>query len=364
MNDQYTNGTASHEERASALDVGLRSEAERMTLSEVEEVKKAGLELAQYVGGAWLLIRGEFISDNRKKGTEGNLRDMLCEAFGYPAPGEDTSDIALNVLLDSPGGSLDSAYSSALYLAEYSKNVSVYVPGRAKSASTLLALGADKLYLSAFGELGPLDTQIPDPRNPANFVSALDCYQSVDYVRGFGIRTFQMFLPKLIRETNGKVAVSDLLNIASAYTLGMVQPLMGSVSALDFGGWGRSLRIGEFYARRLLRMRTEEVDDKLIKEIATRLVFEYTHHLFPIEFHEAKDIGLPVEQMEQGVYERAAAVIESGKRKDFIGFLSKDEAKKAGAWYRGKDEASAVEIEDMYGDDRPQAQIRRARRAG
>ncbi|WP_458244897.1 hypothetical protein [Streptomyces sp. MAI_2237] len=364
MNGHQGNGSTATEERASALDVGLRAEAEKMTLAEYKAVVEAGHKLVQEAGGTWLLLHSEFVSDNRETGTEGHLRDMLRGAYGYPASEDNGYDVELNVLLESPGGSLDSAYSSALYLAQYAKTVRVFVPGRAKSASTLVALGANELYLSPFGELGPLDTQISDPRNPASRVSALDCYQSVDYVRSFGIRTLQLVLPELIKQTDGKVAVETLLKTASDYTLGMVQPMLGSVTALHFGGWGRSLKIGEFYARRLLRMHADEVDDKRVDEIASRLVFDYTHHLFPIDHHEARRIHLPVRMMDEVVYDKAVAVIEKCHRKDFIGFLSQEEAKKAKPWYRGiEGEEAAAGAHGRFDDGHALAQTRMSRKS-
>jgi hypothetical protein len=365
MNGQQDFGRPPTDERASALDVGLLPEAERMTVAEYQAVVKAGSELAQHTGGIWLLISGEFVSDNKSKGTEGHLREMLSSAFDYPGTEGHDEGITLNVLLDSPGGSLDSAYTSALYLSAYSDDVKVIVPSRAKSASTLLALGADELLMSEFGELGPLDTQIADPRNPANHISALDCYQSVDYVREFGVRTIKMILPELIRKTGGKVPVKDLLGVANDFTLGLVKPMLESVGALDFGGWGRSLRIGEYYAGRLLRMHSDEVDEKLINEVATQLVFRYTHHLFPIDHQEAERIKLPVTMMEKGVYERAMTVVESCHHKDFVGFLSKDEAKKAEPWYRGVKDKEPPDVAggQHESSDHAQGQTRMTRRS-
>ena len=92
----------------------------------------------------------------------------------------------MKVLLNSRGGSLDSAYASALYLSAYAKHVEVYVPLIAMSASTLVAISANTIYMSAFGNLGPLDSQIRDPHNPTRWLSVLDCYQSFDYLRDFG----------------------------------------------------------------------------------------------------------------------------------------------------------------------------------
>ena len=44
---------------------------------------------------------------------------------------------------------------------------------------------------------GPTGHTDPRPRDPTQNVSALDCYQSVDYVRGFGINTLRRVLISL-----------------------------------------------------------------------------------------------------------------------------------------------------------------------
>lgn len=313
------------DEMAYAFDSSSEIDAAEMTAEERAAVIALGNGFAEQAGGGvWLLIRSRFTSANGEKGTETRVKDMLRHAFGYPAATRD--DLTLNVLLDSPGGNLDSAYTTMLYLNEYAAKVNIYVPARAKSASTLLAVGADQVFLSAFGELGPLDTQIADPRNPANTVSALDCYQSVDYVRDFGFRTITTVLPQLIEATERRIAVDELLGVASTFALGAISPMLHSVTALDFGGWGRSLRIGELYARKLLLAKTKDNDSARIDRIAFRLVYGYTHHLFPIDYHEAQRIGLGVARMEKELYEPAIAVVEACHRKDFVGFLSKEQS--------------------------------------
>lgn len=309
-----------------ALDVGVRPTARIVTESDRAAVADAGLELAEQAGGKWLLISGRFTSDNSQWGTEGTIRHMLDVLSRKP---DHAADRKLNILIDSPGGSLDSAYTTALYLSAYTDEYVVYVPRRAKSASTLLALGAHKVLLSAFGELGPLDTQVRDPRNPVKKVSALDCYQSVDYVRDFGIRTTKEALDALIEHTHSQLPAGDVLNTSVALALGMVTPILQSVSTLDFGGWGRSLRIGERYAINLLEMGipSQKLDGDRVRRIANQLVFGYTHHLFPIDYYEAKRIDLPVELMKPEDYEKAIKVVEACQNKDLIGFLSENEAK-------------------------------------
>jgi hypothetical protein len=304
----------------------------KMTPTEREAVIKLGNEFVQQVGsdsGEWLLISGRFTSGNGEKSTESQVKEALHRAFGYPTSSR--PGLVLNVLLDSPGGSLDSAYTTVLYLSKYATTLKVFVPDRAKSASTLLAVGADEVYLSAFGELGPLDTQIPDPRNPANTVSALDCYQSVDYVSAFGFKTINAVLPELVSATERRISVNELLDTASTFAIGIVTPALRSVTALDFGGWGRSLRIGEHYARKLLQAKTKDGDYARADRIAYQLVYGYTHHLFPIDRLEANRIGLSVAQMEKDLYDEAIKVVEACHRKDFVGLLGEKHSAAASA---------------------------------
>jgi hypothetical protein len=297
----------------------------------------------------WLLINGRFVSGGDKS-TDNLIKEKLLGAFGYPEP--EPSDRTLNVLLNSPGGSLDSAYATALYLAAYAKDLRVHVPSRAKSASTLLAIGADKVYLSAFGELGPLDTQIPDPRNPANTVSALDCYQSVDYVRDFGFNTITALLPQLVDSTERRIPVSDLLVTASTFAIGAISPVLSTITALDFGGWGRSLRIGEQYASKLLRSKTKDGDVARADRIAYQLVYGYTHHPFPIDYNEAERIGLDVAQMDGKTYGKAVEVLAACRHKSFVDFLSEEQVSV-------EDDHEAAEVpeprDDDTSDDHPQA---------
>lgn len=328
MRDDNGSGHVLVDESAYALDT--RSPHDPTTIMPVERdaVMKLGGDFARRVGGVWLLISGRFTTGRGERSTDNVIRELLRRAFGYPAL--DESDLSINVLLNSPGGSLDSAYATALYFSVYTKEFRVFVPSQAKSASTLFAIGSDKVYLSAFGQLGPLDTQIPDPRNPANTVSALDCYQSVDYVTNFGFKTMTSALPQLVDATERRIPVGDLLTTASKFAIDTISPVLRSVTALDFGGWGRSLKIGEQYARMLLRAKAKDGDFARADRIAHQLVYGYTHHRFPIDFYEAERIGLNVAQMEPDLYDEAVGVVDACHGKSFVGFLSDAEVAAAG----------------------------------
>ena len=296
---------------------------EELAPEEQDDVIAAGGEFAKEIGDKdpCLVIAGQFTPlVHPSRLAENQVMKNCMDAFGYP----NGKVRRINVLLDSPGGSLDSAYKIVRYLTCYTSELNVHVPRRAKSASTLLALGAKHIYLSQFGELGPLDTQIFDPRNPVSYVSALDCYQSVDYVRMFGISAMSKALRQLSRDAGGQIPLRELLGTASDFASSAISPMLTGIRALDFGAWGRSLKIGERYAQILLE--DNHTKDEAGK-ISERLVYSYTHHLFPIDYREARAIGLPAELMSDGVYHAGLDVVEKCKNNAFIGFVSPRELK-------------------------------------
>ena len=82
----------------------------------------------------------------------------------------ETVDPGSNVtlLLDSPGGEVDAAEKMVHILRETcappsggTGDLEIVVPYAAKSAATLIALGADRILMSDSSELGPIDPQVP-----------------------------------------------------------------------------------------------------------------------------------------------------------------------------------------------------------
>jgi len=270
-------------------------------------------------GDACLLLAGPLVSPLGDEGnsTENAVARCCRDRFGYP---EQTSVRTIDVVLDTYGGSLDSAFKTVLFLSRFAERIRVFVPRRAKSAGTLIAIGAHELHMSPFAELGPLDTQIVDPRNPTELVSALDCYQSVDYVRAFGLATLRRTLVALAKEMQTGIPLSELVNTAEHLSTGTMTSMLAQVKALDFGGWGRTLKIGELYAKSLLtRVGYTPAD---AARIASQLVYGYTHHPFPIDLNEATRVGLRPQHMDKQEYAVAVKLLAYCAKDDlFVGFV-------------------------------------------
>lgn len=96
----------------------------------------------------------------------GDKDDHICAPTFYSALAErkrirnlDT----LELLLHSPGGSADIAYELIRVFRRHCRKLNIIVPLEAKSAATLMCLGADAIYMGEFADLGPIDVQIQDP---------------------------------------------------------------------------------------------------------------------------------------------------------------------------------------------------------
>lgn len=261
---------------------------------------------------------------DKKKSTEDRVADSCGRHFEeYPSEARERT---IHVVLNSEGGSLDSAFKTVLFLRRFANDLKVYVPRRAKSAATLIAIGADEIQMSPYAELGPLDSQVDDPRNPTRTVSALDLYQSVDYVREFGLQTLPRALRVLHLHTQDRIPLPQLLTTAVDFSLRGVVPVLEQVKALDFGSWGRNLKIGETYAKSLLgRLSNESLKGAAADRIAKRLVYEYTHHPYPIDIDEARQLGLVnTVVMHVNVYHAAMQVLEECEDLRFVGFAGEE----------------------------------------
>ncbi|NYJ05141.1 SDH family Clp fold serine proteinase [Petropleomorpha daqingensis] len=95
-------------------------------------------------------------------------------------------DEDLHLLLDSPGGSADVALRLLRSAQARCRELTVIVPDQAKSAATLICLGAHQLLLGPTSDLGPVDPQFQAADgsliSAKNIIAAWD--SALEYVRG------------------------------------------------------------------------------------------------------------------------------------------------------------------------------------
>lgn len=178
-------------------------------------------------------------------------------------------DIAM--FLTSPGGSIEPAYLISKTCKRKSKSkFIVSIPRKAKSAATLISLGANEIHMGMMSELGPIDPQIGD-------FPALSMSNALDK----------------IAETAAKHPEAS--RMFSEY-------LNANLNLRVLGYFERINESAVQYAERLLA-NNDINSDKSIEEISNHLVNHYKDHSFVIDFEEATEIlGTNIVKEDTGEY--------------------------------------------------------------
>ncbi len=199
------------------------------------------------------------------------------------------------VLLHSPGGYAPDAYRIARMLQTHCDGFVAVIPKYAKSAATLLSLGATDIIMSGHAELGPLDAQLYDPGREEP-ISALDEVQSLERLHAFSLEAIDRTMMLLLGRTGKKI--EPLLPQILKYVADMTRPLFEKIDTVHYNQMSRALKVAEEYAIRLLENRYPA--DKA-NQIARKLVHGYPEHGFIIDIDEATSIGLDVQAAEPEV---------------------------------------------------------------
>ena len=215
----------------------------------------------------------------------------------------------LDVLLDHYGGSLDAAFQLVVFLRNRCDFLRVFVPDFAKSASTLVTLGADEVWMSDYSEIGPLDAQIPDPHDPDQYISALDEFRSVDYLRTHSFEILNEVDKALKRTTS--LGTKDRLRFSIDFTTQVMAPMYSNVDPLHFGGAHRSAELGTEYGRRVMsRYAYRNWSLKDINSLLRKLTWDYPSHGFVIDIVEAQDLGLNVKLLDGELSNLAHTIVD------------------------------------------------------
>jgi len=229
----------------------------------------------------------------------------------------------IEILLYSPGGHPEIAYQTMKFFRGRYKEINVIVPLGAKSAATLMCLGADKIYMGELAELGPIDIQLGDPvEQGGKSFSPLDEFKSMEYMRDLAIEWLDYYAAFM--HERYEMSIHDGLRDAVPLVSELMRPIFEQIDPIEMGGNRRAIAISEEYARRMLAIS----GNPKYREIVKAMVWEYPSHDFCIDFDEADAIGLPVERLP---YEQDLAFCDAIfmlERGEYHGFVSQPQAQK------------------------------------
>jgi hypothetical protein len=176
----------------------------------------------------------------------------------------------LHVLLASPGGDGETAIRMVRSLQARCSELTMLIPDMAKSAATLLCLGADKILMGPAGDLGPVDPQFPIEGR--GLVSAKEIVAALD-------------------EAERRIVASPATFPLFANLLSDVNMLMVEQARSALSRCGAQVR----EALSCCKGRTKPEVDTLTKNLKKPLIDEPATHSAVIAAADAKGYGLPAE---------------------------------------------------------------------
>ena len=244
-----------------------------------------------------------------------NLIDKRCRETIAEVP-------KIDILIQSGGGDIDATYQLVNLFRDYKARVNVLIPGYAKSAATFFCLGAQEILMGRSAELGPLDAQIPDPREPGQFISALDEFKALEFLREYALETLDLTIRMILRRSHLRVdaAISEAVKLVSV----IMTPLYQQVDPINFGESKRILEIGEEYGRRVMSRYPQPSEhsgseEDRINGILNKLIWGYPSHGFVIDYKEGQQLGLNVKLMDPHLENLCQLVVDSVE--ECIGFM-------------------------------------------
>ncbi len=185
------------------------------------------------------------------------------------------------VILVTGGGSADSAYRIARCFQIQYKHFFLYVSGLCKSAGTLVAVGAHELVMSEYGELGPLDVQMPKQDAAWEMQSGLTVLDTLNALQLKATETFGRLFSNLIQGSSS-ITLKTAGEIAAKMTADLYSPLYSQVDPLHIGEAGRAMSIASHYGSRLL-----ENGQNITPESLHAIISKYPSHSYVIDRTEA-----------------------------------------------------------------------------
>ena len=174
----------------------------------------------------------------------------------------------ITLVIDTTGGNLDAPWPLVNLIREYCKEFEIIILNKSLSAGTLIALGADKIVMSEFSQLSPVDPAQtrPDSNNKLIKLEVEDISSYIDFVKKkIGI-TEQAGLAEITKELNKEVPPT----------------VVGSVNRTHY--------LIRRLAKNLLQLQKTKLGDKQIDEVVEYLTEKLYSHRHFINRNEAKNI--------------------------------------------------------------------------
>ena len=221
-----------------------------------------------------------------------------CDIFLYNGKIEPGSDLdfmycvnkrkrhdACRLLLTTDGGDADAAYKIGRYLQKRYDSIQILISGKCKSAGTLIAIAADELIFSPYGEMGPLDVQVSKEDKLGGTYSVLNINEGLNSIERKVVDKYLELIARILHLGQNVVSFPAAAKAASELVTSLYGPILGRLDLAEIGGSARTTRIAVEYADRL-NVRFGNLRANAIE----RLAGKYPSHTFVVDQADANEL--------------------------------------------------------------------------
>ena len=229
--------------------------------------------------------------------SEGNYGELIAQV---KKPREHQSAL---VIMSTYGGDANAGFKISRLFQDMYETHTLYVPRFCYSAGTLIALGANKLLLDSFSEMGPLDVQLQKPNEIGGRKSGLLSRSAFESAGQEAFALFEQFMLGIKRKSGGAVTFEMAAQIASQMATNIVSPMIAKIDPDVVGSDYRDLNVATEYGIRLAEI-GENVENGTVEALVSR----YPSHDFIIDQREANKLFKRIDQPSEALYVLVGAV--------------------------------------------------------
>lgn len=185
------------------------------------------------------------------------------------------------LILTTRGGSANSAYQIARLLQQTYDEFILCAPSYCKSAGTIVALGAHRLIMDDFSELGPLDVQLYRTDELGASKSGLLTKSAFDSLSDVSFSLFEELLLKIFLKGGGLISFRLASDISVTMAAQLMAPIYGQINPDIVGSDFRDPKVALEYGLRLAK-----IAKNASIEAVEKLVTDYPSHDFIIDHAE------------------------------------------------------------------------------
>lgn len=178
----------------------------------------------------------------------------------------------IDLFLTSYGGAVDTPYKIVNLIREFCDKFSVIIPFVAKSAATMVAIGADEIVMGPISELGPIDPLVRHPVYTDLWVPVQSIRLCIDFME-----------EKLLQSKDPKITASVLY------------PVSNKLDPWILGDYEKSIKASYQYAEALLENNMFRENKDKARSVTKIMTEKYFSHGYCINRKEAlNDLGLKI----------------------------------------------------------------------